>query len=707
MLDKMGNGLRQENSISSADSPCEISFLHESTRQHIKRDRELRNEVLSWKDALGTPLYQDVIRLSDNSEKEDPAYLLKREEYPDHIARLVYNPLSGVSGYRHNSTEINVHENLSHPALPKAVKACDIPALDCKLFIRESAPGKSLRQILDQGPLPSAQVISLLKQMTEILDFIHTPERHPMLDRCVLHRDIKPANIILDQDSNLQNSGVYLVDFGIAKEGRDGTLTLTTQVRGTPNYMAIEHLSGFASRASDIYSLGVTSIEALLGAIPPKLRANYDSQFPFILTSDCGIPQGLCNVLNKMVFPTERGRYGSAAELRKDLNQLDDQGNVLSSEDSTERSPLPIGIEESQTRDRDSLLSRAAWYIGLYYHESGDSYVERGQPLDTLEDIKNFQLPIEQICSRVIFGVLYFPTLVRGEFSRMIYVSLLKDEACDKKELSQSEKMKWIKSVENIDVGSILTLGFTFTATVFYMLVSLSIEPIGFYTLAATNLLSLSFECARLAKRAIKTILFGHPNKSNKANDQISTIVDRPPLSNEPLHSSVGIQVELQKDNMSKAEIASIQRATKEVMYEEQQSKDNLKLRMKEVKRTLKLLLKDPVIQALQAFCNATGTNIPCTPLWYYVVTSETGTSAASERRIALTGNGFRIVSKYEWRKEEPFKELAFPYNRLLSQGIKRVVVKGATAESIKAELYKAAKELNDRVNQKSSTVGL
>lgn len=81
----------------------------------------------------------------------------------------------------------------------------------------------------------------------------------------VLHRDVKPANII-----RMPEGSARLVDFGIARISTMQTLTPTSKVIGTPEFMAPEVLrsSQAASQGTDLWSLGATLYYALEGRSP-------------------------------------------------------------------------------------------------------------------------------------------------------------------------------------------------------------------------------------------------------------------------------------------------------------------------------------------------------------------------------------------------------------------------------------------------------
>ncbi|MDP9375880.1 MAG: serine/threonine protein kinase, partial [Chloroflexota bacterium] len=116
--------------------------------------------------------------------------------------------------------------------------------------------GGTLKDRLERGPLPPAEITPYLTQMAEALDYAH--------ERGIVHRDVKPANMLLDGRGRL-----YLSDFGVAKalEGAEG-LTRTGVGVGTPEYMAPEQAQGRADPRSDLYALGVILYQMLTGRVP-------------------------------------------------------------------------------------------------------------------------------------------------------------------------------------------------------------------------------------------------------------------------------------------------------------------------------------------------------------------------------------------------------------------------------------------------------
>ena len=104
--------------------------------------------------------------------------------------------------------------------------------------------GAALEAKLREGPMPEASVRMCARQIAGALEAAHR--------KGVVHRDLKPGNIVIGE------GGVKVLDFGLAKNERDGPVTKDGAVVGTPDYMSPEQLRGEDVDArSDLYSFGV------------------------------------------------------------------------------------------------------------------------------------------------------------------------------------------------------------------------------------------------------------------------------------------------------------------------------------------------------------------------------------------------------------------------------------------------------------------
>jgi serine/threonine-protein kinase len=115
----------------------------------------------------------------------------------------------------------------------------------------------TLAGLLRGKPLPLPQVLRVISQVGDALDYAHS--------QGLIHRDVKPSNVLLDERGNC-----LLTDFGIAKLlAGASALTSTGTLIGTPAYMSPEQGRGeVLDPRSDLYALGVVLYEMLTGRVP-------------------------------------------------------------------------------------------------------------------------------------------------------------------------------------------------------------------------------------------------------------------------------------------------------------------------------------------------------------------------------------------------------------------------------------------------------
>jgi ABC-type multidrug transport system ATPase subunit len=135
------------------------------------------------------------------------------------------------------------------------------------VIVMELVEGRTLRDVLAGGPLPTRQAYAVLDQLLSAVGYAH--------EQGVIHRDLKPENVFITQDGD-----VKVTDFGIAHfepadaagslVGTGGAaLTRVGTLPGTPAYRAPEQIRGETGDArSDVFALGVLAYECLSGANP-------------------------------------------------------------------------------------------------------------------------------------------------------------------------------------------------------------------------------------------------------------------------------------------------------------------------------------------------------------------------------------------------------------------------------------------------------
>jgi serine/threonine protein kinase len=177
-------------------------------------------------------------------------------------------------------------------------------------LVQEFADGKDLTQEIGDGKrLPETSAIALLKEVLEILVFVH--------DRGVVHRDIKPANLIRRNSDRK----IVLIDFGAVKEigglagDKQGNTNMTIAI-GSPGYMPIEQLNGKPRFSSDIYAVGMTGIQAITGSEPRIFGEHPDTaELVWRDRIQGGYSEPFLDLLDKMVRYDFRQRYQTAQEV--------------------------------------------------------------------------------------------------------------------------------------------------------------------------------------------------------------------------------------------------------------------------------------------------------------------------------------------------------------------------------------------------------
>ena len=175
----------------------------------------------------------------------------------------------------------------------------------------EYLEGISLTEFTDPKKLLApSKALELCAQTAEALDYAH--------NQGLIHRDIKPANLLYSRRQDL----LKISDFGLARV-TDNNRTKTGIVLGTPTYMSPEQLNAESlSGPSDLFSLGVTLYELLVGEVPFK-ASNITVLMSKITTEDPspvsnrrpGVPPSVDTVLFKAHAIRPEDRIVNGAEM--------------------------------------------------------------------------------------------------------------------------------------------------------------------------------------------------------------------------------------------------------------------------------------------------------------------------------------------------------------------------------------------------------
>lgn len=283
--------------------------------------------------------------------------------------KMLKSSLVQASKFSRFRREVQVISALSHPNIVSVYStgiAGGVPYI-----AMEFLPGKSMSEVIaSQGPQAWEDALPIFMQVCDALGHAH--------ENAIIHSDLKPSNLMVVGEG--KQAKAKLVDFGVAKIVSAGKEPSTTSsVGGSYIYMSPEQYRGRGpSAASDIYSLGCTLYETLVGKPPFQRDSIAETALAHQLEKPLppsalipAIPEPLDRVIACCLEKECANRYQTAAALRADLQ------SVL---DSQPPQNIPHSQEKSVPRSRARLrLTRMVVVLSalalvaavLYLHSTG------------------------------------------------------------------------------------------------------------------------------------------------------------------------------------------------------------------------------------------------------------------------------------------------------------------------------------------------
>ncbi|MEG4802978.1 AAA family ATPase [Microcoleus sp. ARI1-B5] len=199
-------------------------------------------------------------------------------------------------------------------------------------LILEDCGGQSLRHHLAGKAIKITEFLSLAIQIVQTLGEVH--------QNLIIHKDIKPSNIIITPDFKQ----VKITDFSMAtrlsREVHQNSNT--TVLEGTLAYISPEQ-TGRMNRdldyRTDLYSLGITFYEMLIGELPFNSTDPLELIHSHIAVTPVSphqlnnqVPQMVSTIVMKLLAKNAEDRYQSAfgvkADLENCLTQLQTTGTI-------------------------------------------------------------------------------------------------------------------------------------------------------------------------------------------------------------------------------------------------------------------------------------------------------------------------------------------------------------------------------------------
>jgi serine/threonine protein kinase, bacterial len=214
--------------------------------------------------------------------------------------------------------EASILEGIRHPGVVRVYDCALLPDLRPWIAM-ELVEGETLaNRLLHGGPLSPYEVAAMLAEIADVLAAVHT--------RGVVHRDLKPDNILITPTD--REFPLRVIDWGVARMGPIGRLTLDGLTPGTPIYMSPEQATGRNIAAPcDVYSLGVMAYEMLTGHPPfdgrtlAEVVSMHLASEPAPLDHRCKAPRELCDLVHRMLEKEPSVRPGTI-EIRQVARSL-------------------------------------------------------------------------------------------------------------------------------------------------------------------------------------------------------------------------------------------------------------------------------------------------------------------------------------------------------------------------------------------------
>ena len=259
------------------------------------------------------------------------------------VKRLLGGGLASGRARRRFEREVELVANMRHPGVVTLYES-GLARDGEPFFAMELVVGERFDSYIRMSVLTPRQVVELFRSVVDAVAYAHR--------RGVIHRDLKPGNVLVDTDGHprvldfglarpMENSAVGMLDgFGLA-----GGETVAGEFLGTFAYAAPEQLRGDPDAIDsriDVYALGVMLYEALCGSKPFASAASVADLLLQRLEAkprrpseiSPGIDRDLDVIALKLLDPEPDRRYGTADELRDELDRYLQGKPILAREDS-------------------------------------------------------------------------------------------------------------------------------------------------------------------------------------------------------------------------------------------------------------------------------------------------------------------------------------------------------------------------------------
>jgi len=229
--------------------------------------------------------------------------------------KVIHSQKLGEQGKERFLREARACSRINHPNIITVYAAGEEDG--CPYIAMELIDGKTLRQIIDEGPIEWKKATRCLIDLLDAVGRLH--------EEGIVHRDLKPENIMITKDGV-----VKLMDFGLAHLQSSTTLTEEGTTLGTISYMSPEQVMGNKADArSDLFSIAsvfhemITGLHPFRGEHPMAVMYSIRNDTPRALKlASQELPVGMQAVLDRAFEKEIDKRYQDAKTFREELIAL-------------------------------------------------------------------------------------------------------------------------------------------------------------------------------------------------------------------------------------------------------------------------------------------------------------------------------------------------------------------------------------------------
>lgn len=207
---------------------------------------------------------------------------LKNEAEAEHNQPLVPSFIASLQ------LEVQLLMRLNHPNVIRLYQVMETDD-ECYVVMEYASGGELLDHLTSKGKLNEKEARKYFRQLVSAMDHCHLAN--------VVHRDLKLENLLLNASNDL-----LISDFGLGRTFSNDKTDLMKTFCGTPNYAAVELISGipYVGVKSDIWAMGVV-LFILASGDPPFYGSNINSLYSKIKAVEYKCPEYFSKDLKRLI----------------------------------------------------------------------------------------------------------------------------------------------------------------------------------------------------------------------------------------------------------------------------------------------------------------------------------------------------------------------------------------------------------------------